>query len=70
MNALLKNLGMLGAEYRQEKRPVIIDLSDPQRPVEIDYPSYHANCDAVARGLLARGLKKGQKIGLLASNSA
>ena len=70
MNTHLKNLGMLGAEYRHEKRPIIIDLSDPQRPVEIDYPSYHANCDAVARGLLARGLQKGQKIGLLASNSA
>jgi acyl-CoA synthetase (AMP-forming)/AMP-acid ligase II len=62
------NLGLLGIEYRDEARPAVIDLWDPANPRVIDYPTYHANCDAVARGLVERGLKQGDRVGLLCSN--
>ncbi|MBD3761005.1 class I adenylate-forming enzyme family protein [Rhizorhabdus sp.] len=68
MTEAVKNLGMLGAEFRNERRPAIIDLLDPANPRIVDYPEYHAACDAVARGLLAAGLVKGDRIGILCSN--
>jgi long-chain acyl-CoA synthetase len=64
----IKNLGLLGIAYRHEKRIAVIDLWDPLNPREIDYPTYHASCDAVARGLVARGFKTGDRIGILCSN--
>ncbi len=68
MSQALKNLGCLGAEYRHEQRPVIIDLWDPENPREVDYPTYHASCDAIARGFVARGFKPGDRIGILCAN--
>ena len=68
MSIPVKNLGYLGIEFRNEKRTAVIDLWDPHMPREIDYPTYHASCDAVARGLVARGFKRGDRIGLLCSN--
>ena len=65
---VVKNLGHLGIEYRHEPRLAVIDLWDPENPREIDYPTYHASCDAVARGLVARGFKPGDRIGILCSN--
>lgn len=70
MTSALKNLGMIGAEFRNDRRPAIIDLWDPARPRVIDYPEYHAACDAVARGLAERGVGKGDRIGILSSNRA
>jgi long-chain acyl-CoA synthetase len=64
----VKNLGCLGMEYRGDQRLAVIDLWDPENPREIDYPTYHAACDAVARGLVARGLQPGERIGILCSN--
>ncbi len=68
MSQTLKNLGCLGAEYRHEQRLAIIDLWDPENPREVDYPTYHASCDAIARGFVARGLKPGDRIGILCAN--
>ena len=68
MSQTLKNLGCLGTEYRHERRLAIIDLWDPDHPREVDYPTYHASCDAVARGLVARGFKPGDRIGMLCAN--
>ena len=68
MTGPVKNLGYLGAEYRHDQRIAVIDLWDPENPREIDYPTYHASCDAVARGLVARGFKPGDRIGILCSN--
>jgi len=65
---VVKNLGHLGIEYRHEQRLAVIDLWDPENPREIDYPTYHASCDAVARGLVTRGFKPGDRIGILCSN--
>src|ERR1700742_4911070 len=64
----VKNLGCLGSEFRNEKRVAVIDLWDPDNPREIDYPAYHAACDAVARGLVEKGFKPGDRIGVLCSN--
>jgi long-chain acyl-CoA synthetase len=64
----IKNLGCLGIEHRNERRLAVIDLWDPENPREIDYPTYHASCDAVARGLVERGLGVGDRIGILCSN--
>jgi long-chain acyl-CoA synthetase len=64
----IKNLGCLGVEHRNERRLAVIDLWDPENPREIDYPTYHASCDAVARGLVERGLGVGDRIGILCSN--
>lgn len=68
MSTIVKNLGSIGAEYRQEQRPAIIDLWDPDNPREVDYPTYHACCDAIARGFVARGFKPGDRIGILCAN--
>jgi len=64
----VRNLGCIGEAFRHHKHPAIIDLWDPEHPKEVSYEAYHANCDAVARGLVAKGLKVGQRIGLISSN--
>ncbi len=63
-----QNLGTIGCEYRHQRRPAVIDLWDPEHPREVDYPTFHDSCDAVARGLVARGLAPGDRIGMLCSN--
>jgi long-chain acyl-CoA synthetase len=68
MSQPLKNLGSIGAEFRAENRPVIIDLWDSEHPREVDYPTFHASCDAFARGFVARGYVKGDRIGIFCSN--
>ena len=68
MSTPSKNLGCIGTEFRHEKRPAIIDLWDPENPRKVDYPTYNASCDAIARGFVTRGFKKGDRIGVLCSN--
>jgi acyl-CoA synthetase (AMP-forming)/AMP-acid ligase II len=68
MSQALKNLGSIGDEFRNENRPVIIDLWDSENPREVDYPTFHASCDAIARGFAARGYVKGDRIGIFCSN--
>ena len=68
MNTSIKNLGCIGVKYKYDDRPVIIDLSNPDIPREISYRSYNIACDAVARGLLNRGLKEGERIGIISGN--
>jgi len=49
-------------------KAAIIDLSKPARPREITYATLDARCDAVAAGLAARGLGRGNRVGILALN--
>ncbi len=49
-------------------RVAIIDLSKPARPREITYATLDARCDAIAAGLAARGLGRGDRVGILALN--
>ncbi len=68
MNQVHQNLGCLGIEFRHEQRLAIIDLWDPEHPREIDYPTFHASCDAIARGFIAQGYKAGERFGILCAN--
>jgi acyl-CoA synthetase (AMP-forming)/AMP-acid ligase II len=70
MSDAIRNLGSLGGNFHDKGHLAIIDLWDPQNPREIDYPTYHASCDAVARGLVKRGFKPGDRIGVFCSNRA
>ncbi len=62
------NLGCCFDAARAPDKIAIIDLLDWEHPREISYAAFDAECDAVARGLLARGLKRGDRVGILALN--
>jgi len=64
----IKNLGDLFAVHRQSDRTVIIDLHDGDHPHEVSYREFDASCNAVARALVKRGLKSGDRVGLISSN--
>lgn len=65
---MYRNLGTIGIEYRDPDRPAIIDLCVGEQPREISWRQYNDNCDAVARGMLRRGLEVGERIGILSGN--
>ena len=65
---MTKNLGTIGIEFRSEDRPAIVDLCIGDAPREISWRQYNDNCDAVARGMLRRGLKVGERIGIVSGN--
>lgn len=65
-----RNLGCCFDPSKDPAKVAIIDVRRPERPEEITYAALDAACDAVARGLLARGLKQGDRIGIMSLNSA
>ncbi len=64
--ASVRNLGCVFT--REPDKTAIIDLRDPDAPRVVSYADFDAECDAVARGLLRRGLKRGDKVGILSLN--
>src|SRR5262245_3567633 len=50
------------------KGVAIIDVSRPATPRAVTYADLDAECDAVARGLSVRGVKRGDRVGILALN--
>jgi len=50
------------------KQVAIVDLSKPDHPREIIYAELDATCDAIADGLVARGIVRGDRVGILALN--
>jgi len=64
------NVGTIFAHHVAGNRPALVDLSQPDAPRELTYRELDATCNAVARGLVRRGLGTGDRIGLLALNSA
>lgn len=63
-----RNLGDLIDRSAAPETPALIDLSDGA-PRAISYAALDALAMAVARGLLRRGLRRGDRIGILAANS-
>ncbi|MGH7419848.1 MAG: class I adenylate-forming enzyme family protein, partial [Candidatus Rokuibacteriota bacterium] len=61
-------LSPLGRGPGEGGRVAIIDLSKPSHPREVTYSALDATCDAVAAGLTARGLTRGDRVGILALN--
>jgi long-chain acyl-CoA synthetase len=51
-------------------KTAIIDCRDWQRPQSLSYAALNEQADALARGLLARGLKRSERIAILSSNRA
>src|SRR5262245_29879620 len=62
------NLGLLFAEHAKSDRPAIIELRDSAKPRAVSFRELDAGCNAVARGLARRGLKPGDRIGILSLN--
>ncbi|MEP7301917.1 MAG: class I adenylate-forming enzyme family protein [Caldimonas sp.] len=68
--APIHNLGEVIARDPAPEVPWLIELAADGGERTISYPQMHAEADAIARGLLRRGLARGARIGLLAANSA
>jgi acyl-CoA synthetase (AMP-forming)/AMP-acid ligase II len=64
------NLGDVVAGGRDPARIALIDLADPAAPREWSLGALDAVAAAVARGLVARGGKRGDRIAILAANGA
>jgi long-chain acyl-CoA synthetase len=62
------NLGRCFTAVATPDKIAIIDLRDAAHPIEISYAAFDAECDAVARGLLRMGLRRGDRVGLLSLN--
>ena len=62
------NFGHLFKDHVGGERLAAIDLNDPEHPREVTYRELDAECDAIARGLVAAGYGVGDRIGLLALN--
>jgi acyl-CoA synthetase (AMP-forming)/AMP-acid ligase II len=63
-----RNLGDLIDRGADLAKPALIDLAGAAARV-VSYGELDALCCAVARGLLRRGLKRGDRVGILAGNS-
>jgi long-chain acyl-CoA synthetase len=64
------NLGLTLDASRDAQATALIDLLDPAEPRRYSYGELDALCNAVARGLLAAGLQRGDSVGVMAANSA
>ena len=62
-----KNLGDLLGQADPAK-PALIDCSDWERPRSVSYRELEAEANALARGLLRRGLSRGERVAILSMN--
>ena len=66
----MKNLGEAVARGRDPARTALIDLADPAAPRAWSLGALDDAAGAVARGLVSRGGKRGDRIAILAANGA
>ena len=64
-----KNLGKCFDASASPDKIALIEPRDFENPRETTYAELDAECDAVARGLVARGYRPGDRIGILSLNS-
>ena len=62
------NLGQLFEVHAGAERPAIIDLYDSARPRPWSFRELDTACDAYARGLARKGLRDGDRIGIVSLN--
>lgn len=63
-----RNIGKCFDARVAPDKVAIVELADFDRPKETSYREFDAACDAVARGLLKRGYRRGERIGILSLN--
>jgi long-chain acyl-CoA synthetase len=63
-----RNLGRVWDAARGPDKVAIVDLAFADRPREITYAAFDAECAAVARGLARRRLQRGDRVAILALN--
>lgn len=62
------NLGRCFDASLAPDKVAVIDERSSGQPLETSYAALDGECDAVARGLLARGLRRGDRVGILSLN--
>jgi long-chain acyl-CoA synthetase len=66
----MRNLGDAAAGVADPDRTALVDLADPAGPRTWSFGALDAAAAAVARGLRARGGRRGDRVAILAANSA
>lgn len=67
---MFSNLGEIVPRELPGEVPWLTEIATDDTEHTLDFAQMHAQADGVARGLLARGLSRGQRVALLAGNSA